>query len=303
VTSSNRATAISFALVLVVLVAGTVGLQMARDRAYGDLRVEERVLYVPSGQLLEKMALSYDSLLADVYWIRALQHYGGDRRSNRAQRFELLYPLLDITTTLDPRFAIAYRFGATFLSEPYPGGAGRPDLAIQLLEKGVRAQPQKWQYHEDIGFIHYQLGEYQAAAREFQLGGDLPGSPWWLRSLAAVTLTRGGSREASRFLWQRILAEATDAWLRDNATMRLMQLDALDQIDALNARIREYSRRVGHLPDSWEAMIAAGLLSALPVDPTGVPFVLNRSTGEATLMPASRLAPLPDIRSEGAPIS
>ena len=51
--------------------------------------------------------------------------------------YDLLYPLLDLTTTLDPLFNIAYRFGAIFLAEAYPAGAGRPDLAVALLEKGI----------------------------------------------------------------------------------------------------------------------------------------------------------------------
>ena len=44
--------------------------------------------------------------------------------------FDGLYPLLDITTTLDPRFNIAYRFGAIFLSAKYPEGADSPQLAV-----------------------------------------------------------------------------------------------------------------------------------------------------------------------------
>lgn len=292
------------ALALGVLLAACVSLQVIRDREYGDLRVDERILYVPSGRVLAKASLSFDALMADVYWIRAIQHYGGDRLSDRVQRFELLYPLLDITTTLDPRFSIAYRFGAIFLSEPYPGGAGRPDLGIKLLEKGLRVQPDKWQYRQDIGFIYYQLHDYAAAARAFQEGADTPGAPWWLRSLAAVTLTHGGSREASRLLWQRILADATDPWLRDNATMRLMQLDAMDQIDQLKQLVSEYSRRAGRLPDSWQSMVSAGLLREPPIDPSGVPYVLNRTTGDVTLLPASPLSPLPENPpAEKAPVS
>ena len=34
---------------------------------------------------------------------------------------------------------MAYQFGALFLAEQPPGGPGRPDLAIALLEKGLRA--------------------------------------------------------------------------------------------------------------------------------------------------------------------
>ncbi len=86
--------------------------------------------------------LSFTDLAADVYWVRAVVHYGGERRSPAASgRYALLHPLLDMTTTLDPHFDVAARMGAIFLSEGYPGGPGRPDLALELLRKGLRHDP------------------------------------------------------------------------------------------------------------------------------------------------------------------
>ena len=128
-----------------------------------------------------------DALAADVYWIRALQHYGGDRLSKtRERKYEQLYPLLDLTTSLDPYFTIAYRFGAIFLSEAYPGGPGRPDQAIALLRKGIEAQPTKWQYYHDIAFVHYwQLQDMGGAARWFRMAAAQPGAPNWLEPVAA----------------------------------------------------------------------------------------------------------------------
>ena len=218
-----------------VLLAVLFGLQVARDRMYGDSRLQASVLYVRSGQALKRMALSYDSVLADLYWIRAIQHYGGNRRSpDPVKRFDLLYPLLDITTTLDPRFNIAYRFGAVFLAEQYPGGPGRPDQAVTLLQKGVREQPEKWQYLQDIGFVYYWwLRDYKAASSWFLRASEVPDAPWFLRSLAAVTLTEGGDRGGSRLLWQQLRETGNNDWLRANAELRLAQLDALDQIDGL----------------------------------------------------------------------
>jgi len=35
------------------------------------------------------------------------------------KRFDLLVPLVNITIALDPRLEIAYRYGATFLAEPF----------------------------------------------------------------------------------------------------------------------------------------------------------------------------------------
>ena len=165
--------------------------------------------------------LSFDALAADVYWIRALQHYGGDRLSQTKQRkYEQLYPLLDLTTSLDPYFTIAYRFGAIFLSEAYPGGPGRPDQAIALLRKGIEAQPAKWQYYHDIAFVHYwQLQDTEGAARWFRMAAAQPGAPNWLEPVAASMLIQGGDRASARFLLQQIL-QSEEQWLQAGGDTR-----------------------------------------------------------------------------------
>lgn len=268
--------------------------QVVRDGAYPRHSIENQLLYVNSGTVMDKAALSYDALLADIYWVRALQHFGGERLGQGEKRYDLLYPLLDLTTTLDPRFIVAYRFGAIFLAEPRPGGAGRPDLAIELLKKGVRATPGKWDYYHDIGFVYYwNLHDYRSAADWFKRGGDLPGAPWWLKTYAAVMLTRGGDRQASRLMWQQIGQTADSDWLRQTSQLRLMQLDALDQIDEFRRVAAEFVRRTGKQPHSWEQLIGAGLLHIVPVDPTGSPYVLDDANGEISVSGSSKLSPLP----------
>jgi tetratricopeptide (TPR) repeat protein len=280
---------------MAALVAAFVGVEAWRDRVYGEPAAGDAALYIRSGDALRRMSLSFTPLLADVYWIRALQYFGGMRLKPLSSRnYDLLYPLLDITTSLDPRFNIAYRFGSIFLSEGYPGGPARPDQAIALLEKGFRANPARWQYLQDIGFVHYWwLGDYRTAAAWFQKAADVPGAPWWLRSLAAVTLAQGGDRRSSRVLWQSLRESADNEWLRTTATFRLAQLDALDGIDQLTAVAAAYKARTGGFPASWDALIRARLLAGMPVDPRGVPFALDAATGAVTLGPDSPLHPLP----------
>jgi hypothetical protein len=284
-----------FIAALIVLLGSAVGIQVSRDRVYPVSAVDDRLLYVQSGRVLDKVALSYDALLADVYWIRALQHFGGARGlSEQQRRYDLLYPLLDLTTSLDPHFSVAYRFGAIFLSEPFPSGAGRPDQAIALLEKGVKATPDSWEYCHDIGFTYYwHLHNYAKAAEWFERGGNLPNGPWWLKTYAAIMLTRGGDRRASRFMWQQMLQSSEDGWLRQNAELRLMQLDALDQIDQLKKVVAEFTRRTGRTPETWEQIVSAGILRGVPNDPTGTPYQLNFASGEVTISGASKLSPLP----------
>jgi len=257
---------------------GAVMLHAAQDRWTPPSVDRPELLYVRSPAVVKRAVLGYDAIVADVYWIRALQHFGEERLSppQHVRTYALLYPLLDLTTTLDPYFSIAYRFGSIFLGEPYPGGPGRPDEAVALLEKGLTAQPAKWQYMQDLGFVYYwHLRDFNAAASAFQRAADMPGAPSWLRPLAAVTLAEGGNRKASRALWQQ-LAQSEEPWLSDAATLRLAQLDAMEVMEAW----RNFRRQRGVTPP-------------LPLDPSGTPFAIDPLTGDITVARESKLFPLP----------
>lgn len=283
------------ALGVVLLLMASVGLQVARDRWYAEERSRAAVLYVDSPSMVRRLALSYTALVADLYWIRAIQHYGTTKRSTRAGKsYALLYPLLDIVTTLDPEFNIAYRFGAIFLAEAYPGGPGRPDLAVALLQKGVRANPRRWEYLQDIGFVYYWwYQDYRTAAAWFEKASQIDGAPWWLHNLAATTLTEGGERQASRMMWTQIRDSSEQEWIRTEANRRLAQLTALDDIDALRVLVARFESGTGRQARSWTQLVAAGYLPAAPLDPTGTPYVLMAGQRRVDVSPTSLLFPLP----------
>ena len=303
------------------LIAGAVQLQAARERTYPAPAEADDAVYLRSGTALRRLTGAFNLIAADVYWIRAIQYYGGMKRRLAAQphgqepppllaaptatEYALLYPLLDIATSLDPRFNIAYRFGAVFLAEAPPGGPGRPDLAVALLEKGLRERPDKWEYMEDIGFVHYwYVHDSRAAAAWFTKAGDVPGAPWWLRSLAATTLAQGGDRRSSRVMWEAIRQSAEIDWLRHDAERRLAQLQALDDLDALQNTVDQFSARSGRPPANWSVLVRARALRGLPVDPARTPYELTPE-GRVHLSSASPLWPLPEEprRIDGPPPS
>lgn len=283
---------------LALLLAAVVGLQLGRDRVTPPAGQDAApMLWLQSPELARKLTLSFDDLAADVYWMRAVIHYGGERRQAAGHRYALLYPLLDMTTSLDPHFDVAARLGAIFLSEGYPGGPGRPDQAIALLEKARRQDPTRWQYEHDIGFVHYWwLKDYRSAGLHFQRASAMPGAPLWLKSLAGTTLLDGGDRDAARTLWQELHASADVDWLRRAAEYRLGQLQALDDIDALTALVAEVARRTGRQPQSWQELVAVGALRRVPTDPAGVVYALGPD-GRVTLGDGSSLAPLPALET------
>ena len=290
--SARRAT---LALLAAVMLAGSAaGVLYARETAMPLPLSEERLMYLRSGRTADRLFLTFDALAADVYWMRAIQHYGRDLRSTRRTgRFELLDELLDLTTTLDPHFNIAYRFGAIFLSFEPPNGPGRPDLAIDLLLKGLSNNPDRWQYAHDIGFVHYwHTGDFARAAEWFTRAANMPDAPEWVRQVAAVTLVEGGDRAGARRILGEIVAGG-DSYVRAAAERSLAQLQALDAIDELKPVVSAYERATGRLPGGWDDLIRRRMLPGVPLDPTGVPLEYDPASGTVSMRHDSTLLPLP----------
>jgi hypothetical protein len=281
-----------------LLLAASIGVQLVRDRGWAPFVPPNPTMWVQSGKMADKLFLGYKNLVADMYWMRAVVYYGGQRQRlvdleergiQSTTNFDLLYPLLDLVTTLDPHFKIAYRFGAIFLADAPPNGPGRADLAIALLQRGIERDHGRWEYMEDIGFVYYWwIKDFGRAAEWFKRAGDAPGAPSWLAPLAATTLAQGGDRQSSRLLWTEMRNSDLE-WISNDAVYRLQQLDAMDQIDDLNARIQRFIDREGKRPADWRQV---GVPVA-PVDPSGTPYRINPKTGLIDLGPGSKLFPLP----------
>ncbi|HLY61399.1 MAG TPA: hypothetical protein VKV95_11670 [Terriglobia bacterium] len=235
------------------------------------------VLYVRSGTTLRSLCLGNEGLLADIYWTRAVQYFGrGLMEGTGERRFELLAPLLRITTDLDPQLIIAYRFGAIFLMARRPVGAGDPQGALQLIRRGIVANPDYWRLWQDLGFVYYwELHDYKSASKMFAIGSQQPGADFWMKALAGTVAAKGGDLETSRFLWSEIYRHAETDAVRKTAEYHLASLKARVDLDKLNDLLEIYRRKTGHDAHSIYDLTSSGLLSGLPKDPSGIPYVIG----------------------------
>ena len=65
-----------FIVAVFLLLAAAVAIGLQRDRVYAEnLAAPDDLLYVRSGKAMSHAALSYNAILSDVYWIRAIQHF------------------------------------------------------------------------------------------------------------------------------------------------------------------------------------------------------------------------------------
>lgn len=283
--SQDRALWTAF-LTIPLLFAAIAALQMHIDARASQSGAQAEEMLFTSGPLLKELSFGYDSLLADVYWTRTIQYYGSRIGVHHAN-YGLLYPLLDVTTTLDPNLIAAYRFGAIFLSEPAPVGGGRTDLAVQLVKRGIAQNSNDWGLYSDLGFLYYwRLKDYPNAAAAYLEGSKNPAAPIWMRFMAARVAEQGGSIETSRMIWTQMYDSTKDPRVRKWVLKQLEELRILDDENHLNELSEEYRKRVGRYPVSTREMRDAGLLQGIPVDPARYPYVIGYD-GKAHIAPES----------------
>lgn len=271
---SRRQVTVVFAFVLLASLAGSVVVLRPLDRARGDSSMED-VLYIPSPKFLKRASFGYTGLMADIYWTRVVQYYGRlHHEGRRDERYQLLHPLLDITTTLDPNLLPAYQFGSIFLSQRSPEGAGQPDKAIEIMNRGIAANPSDWQLYYNLGFIYYSIRDYDGAARAFGAGAEVPGANPHLKALQAAMSSQAGSPETARMIWREIYETSGDKNIRAGAMKHLIALQIDQDVVALAKLVRDYRERTGQHPTNFQEMAAAGWLRGEPLDPTGEAYKL-----------------------------
>ncbi len=246
-------------------------------------------LSVWSGDNLRRFFAGYENAMADIYWLRSIQYHGGEIAFNPESKLDLLETYLDVTTTLDPRFEIAYRYGAIFLSEGR-FGANTPEAGMRLLEKGLAAMPQNWRLAQDRAmFTSIYLKDAPLASARAEEASRLPGAPGYLKVMAATLRAEGNSRDVAKAMWKNLTGPDEEPFVRAAAQRYLDRFDAIDLARRFTELVPRCREILGRDPASINDFLAAGLLSQVPVDPSGTPLVFDSQAQRFRVNRASSL--------------
>jgi tetratricopeptide (TPR) repeat protein len=247
-----------------------------------------------NGSQFKGFAFGAEGLMADWYWMNSLQYIGKKISTIGLENLNLedmtslnprlLYPYLNAATDLDPKFIAPYSYGATILP------AIDSQQAVALTEKGIANNPSEWRLHQYLGYIYWRIGNYEKASEVYAKGSQVEGSPVFMRMMAARMKTEGGSRDIAREMYTQIRDQAEDERSRENAELRLLQIDSLDERDIITSALSEFRDTNKRCPSSWAELIptiakkpeASRLLridrSNNIVDPSGAPYSLIQSS-------------------------
>ncbi|MEO0118761.1 MAG: hypothetical protein ABIK66_06530 [candidate division WOR-3 bacterium] len=224
----------------------------------------QELMYFPSGKFLKEIAIEYDNLLSDFVWLRAIQYYGFHLVTDR--KFDYLFHIFDIITTLDPRFAGAYHFSSFCLA----WDAKKPDSAIYLLKRALIYDPFNWQHYFDIGFINYMITKnYEEAGYYFYLAAQLPGTWKISERWAAFSYGKSPKKEFAEILWQDIYNSTDNEQLKKIAKRGLKVLKREKDLEYLQIAVDKFIQNKKREPTSLLELYKEGYIDSIPQEPFG----------------------------------
>ncbi len=262
-----RATKIASALVAAAITAA----------AQAHLRLpapgERDARFVPSPALARGAAFGFDAVVADAYWLQAVQVVGASRGDPSAEA-PLLARLIDVVTSLDPFVDHPYRFAAVWLTD----SVASVKQANALLERGIAFHPTEWRNRFYLAFNQFFfLAEDAQAAQTLDAAISLPGAPRYLGRLAARLRSAGDGLEPAAAFLQQLVAEAPDGYARAEYERALDEIEAERRARLLDRAREEFRRRTGRDIERVEDLARgpSPVLRALPPEPNGWEWVLS----------------------------
>ena len=263
------------ALAAALLLLAAMGLRWEftqRHDATADVRMQLRLL--PNGAFVKPMVMGYHHVAADLLWLNIVQVLG--EREVRQADYEWLFHALDVATTLDPHYVYAYDVGGVVLAEL----AGRVDWSNTLLEKGLAANPESWRLPFQLGFnSFFHQKNYIRAADYMAIAARLPGRPAYVPELAARLYVEGKQPSLALDFLDVMERQTDDAQVLAVLERRKAEVILERDLTILEEAIQGYTARVGRGPESFDELIDAGDLAAIPVEPFGGAYRLDAAHG------------------------
>jgi tetratricopeptide (TPR) repeat protein len=183
-------------------------------------QVRQDRLYFPSGRALVESSVGFREVAADFLWFRFVQYFGAYAKGHNDLRYFDL--LIDAITRLDPRFVEAYHFASLVAWSEL----GDFDKSIELLKRGILANPGSAKLHFQVGFTYYVFyQDYLRSANWFEAAARCPDGGDTEARFAAFARYRAGDDRVSLELWKQMARSTESPQMLDLAEKMITKLE------------------------------------------------------------------------------
>jgi len=261
-------------LLLAVTAGGFAGLKLKLDGIGRAKAPGSSILYIPSGKALRMASFGYESVMADLIYLWAIQYYSDTAVPFRYQNLDHIFGII---SELDPRYEDPYLTGA--LIAIYE--ARQPDLAFKILDRAMRKNPKAWIFPFEAG--HYAQvfkKDFSLAQNYYGRAMNLPGAPAIARRLYANAAFRSQELDAAWKTWLDVYQTAADERIKKIASNHLYQVKAAMDTARITAAARKYRDRYRRWPMNLGQLVRAGFMASIPKDMDGQDYLYDPRTGE-----------------------
>lgn len=257
------------------VVTGTVYVaQQLHDNQSGNRTTIEDFNYLPSGVFLKGAALSFDEVLADLLWIKAIGYFGAHAKSD--QNYQWLSRLLEITTILDPYFHDPYEFGGIVLSWEL----GDVKAGTQILQEGMENVPKHHPRYRYLPFFAgfnymYYMHDFQKAAEYLEIAASFPQSPKYLPLLVSRLYANTSDPGMAIPFLEEMLTQADSPKMQEDLQRRINEIRVKQHINVLTAAGKQFQEQTGKALKNIDELVTSGILQALPVEPFGGKYLVR----------------------------
>jgi tetratricopeptide (TPR) repeat protein len=249
------------------------GLQNRYDAGIDYFGDRSTFVSLPSGKALKALSFGYRNLAADMLFIWSIQLYSTYYLTNR---FDFLERVYDTITDITPQYKEPYVIGALIMVYD----AGDVPMALRLLEKGARNNPDDWRFDQDAGYYCYKyLKDYPRAEQYYNQAAAKPGAPGFIRRMKAHLLYMNDDPQAAYGMWLDIYRNARDVLERDSAYNHLYQIKAEADLGRLRNQIAAFRAKYRRWPATLDELLSTGLSRSLPTDFSGKSYLYDPDSG------------------------
>lgn len=239
---------------------------------------------LPRIELLRVLGAGNQSLVADYYWLQAIQATGKAGSSFEPTRYLDMFYYADLVTDLDPKFHKVY----TFSGNTIPTNLGRETWvntaeARKILEKGVKNFPEDSTLRLYLAYnLSYFFHEHAAATEHLRIAASLPNVNPFVPEIATRMLAFNRHFDAALEMVKSFRDNETDPELRQRFEERIQEIEREKVLIQVDDAIAAFKKREGRLPKDISELTSRGDLPIPPpVDPMGGVIYIDQDEGKA----------------------
>ncbi len=230
---------------------------------------------------LKAIAGEFKGLIADLIVLEAGAQLGTELKRTHDGKYTVvkkerdwptIHKLFTNSQALDPSFQQTYLLAQGWL----PWDANMVEETHSILRTASKNRPWDWRPLHLIGFnTYYFLNNPGKAGKIFIEASKTPNAPPFLAILGARLAQKGGETKAAIVLMKSMLKDKTPS---DPGYDDIMdRLYALEGTYLLEEAVEKYRATYNITPQSFDDLLASGILNRLPPNPYSLPYCIDET--------------------------